>query len=83
MKEQKPIGPMPVVSEHPYNENTLDPFVVDKNNQHQQALAKRIGWDRLHQIAKLDTQETDLQRSPFNKGGAEPEVNPRRPTRKE
>lgn len=42
------------------------PFTVDRNDPELQALAKLVGWDRLEKIERLESQETDLQRSPFS-----------------
>lgn len=42
------------------------PFTVDRNDPDQQALAKKVGWDRLEKIAQTEAQESDLQRSPFS-----------------
>lgn len=69
------IGPIPVGGSDSALQENPAPFVVDRDSENQQALAKLIGWDRLEEIARIDAQESDLERSPFPKGGVE--VKPR------
>lgn len=75
--QNKAIGPVPAVSGDTRQSEPVpdSPFKVNRNSPHQKALAALVGWDRLEQIAKIDAQEPDLQRSPFQKGGVE--VKPR------
>lgn len=76
----KAIGPVGAATGEFVEPEADAPFVVDRNDPDQQALAAVIGWKRLEEIAKVDAQDTDLQRSPFSQKQekpSEPEIKPR------
>jgi hypothetical protein len=82
-EQKKAIGPVPVTSALPDTDVSPDePFKVDRNDPDQQALAKIVGWKRLEEIEKVDSQKTDLQRSPFPPGGrvSPATIKPRHPS---
>lgn len=66
--ETKAIGPLPATGDFEEPHVIPDtPFKVNKNSPHQQALAKTVGWDHLRRLEKIDSQETDMGRSPFSR----------------